>query len=503
MLKETYGIFLSSTSVDLKLYRDQVREFIERLRLTAIRMETFGARPNVPFKTCELQVKECDALIVIVGKRYGWVPSVKEGGDGIKSITWWEVVWALEAGKLVYAFMCDLNVDLKLESEQDRLIGAKTQKEFIEIGNAVTNLVQFRAFLESKTTRETFSSVDNLTAKVTSSLQEWYLQISAENAKISYKAEQSIVASALGSKGPTTGKILLHNFEQLYWQEQIHLTSAKCLFQTDNNNSDISIAVIAGKANLNHPALIEATGISQFDIRDKKTSQPPDDYTTAIAALLVGKSDDGTNYIGLLPNARLSIFQVLSEKYNTTDSTLLAAIEAAIVSGNKIICLTLGGGKKSQAYEDILTRANVNGVIIVCAAGNLSSDEPLYPAAYPHCIAVGATDSFNCLSNFSNYGNWVTTSAPGENIPIAKGSKAYDKGRGTTFSCAIATGVIALMLKANKDLTFKQIKETLKATGTPVFADINIKMSLKQIDAFKAVESALKAVKGSKSAAAK
>src|SRR4051812_41733137 len=120
MSKETYQIFLSSTSVELKLYRDKVREFIERLRLTAIRMETFGARPNIPFKTCELQVKECDALIVIVGKRYGWMPSSKEGGDGIKSITWWEVVWALEAGKPVYAFLCDLKTDLNLENEQDR-----------------------------------------------------------------------------------------------------------------------------------------------------------------------------------------------------------------------------------------------------------------------------------------------------------------------------------------------------------------------------------------------
>jgi len=52
-------------------------------------------------------VRKCDALIVIVGHRYGWVPTKKDGGDGVKSITWWEVKWALDAGKPVYAFLVD------------------------------------------------------------------------------------------------------------------------------------------------------------------------------------------------------------------------------------------------------------------------------------------------------------------------------------------------------------------------------------------------------------
>jgi subtilisin family serine protease len=285
----------------------------------------------------------------------------------------------------------------------------------------------------------------------------------------------------------------MHDYEQLYWQEQIHLASARSLFQNDNDNSNIGITVIAGKANLNHPALTEATGITQFDMRDQKVAQPPDDYTTAVAALLVGKSGEGRNYTGILPGANLSIFQVLSEKYVTTDSTLLAAIEAAIVSGNKIICLTLGGMPRSNAYERIFERAYGNGVIIVCAAGNLSSSKPLYPAAYPHSIAVGATDTLNYLSGFSNYGDWVTTFAPGENIPVAEGSKSYNMRNGTTFSCTIVAGVIALMLKANKSLTFDQIREILKATGT--FGDANVKTGLKQINAFKAVQSALKTVK--------
>jgi hypothetical protein len=498
MSKETYQIFLSSTSVDLKLYRDKVREFIERLRLTTIRMETFGARPNLPFKTCELEVKECDALIVIVGKRYGWVPGVKDGGDGIKSITWWEVKWALEAGKPVYAFLCDQKQVMNLESEQDRLIEAKTEKEFIEIGNAVSNLVKFRTFLDGETTRETFNSVDDLAAKVTSSLQDWVLKIAIENAKTSYSNERSIIAPAFGHQNQTTTEGELHNYEQLYWQEQIRWTSAKCIFQNTESDSEIGIAIIAGKANLNHPTLAEVTGISQFDMRNEKSTQRPDDYTTAIAALLTGKSVDDSNYKGMLPNIKLSVFQVLSDTYSATDSILLAAIDAAIIGGNKIICLSLGGTSKSVVYEKVFERVHDLGVIMVCAAGNEATNNPSYPASYPHCIAVASLDSSNILSDFSNYGEWVTTSAPGEDIPTAEGSKYYNKGSGTTFACTIATAVVALMLYANKDLNPDEVKEILKTTGSPVYDKKGNKMSFSQIDTFKAVQAALKMAKGNK-----
>lgn len=91
MPRAVFDIFLSSTSKDLKPYRDKVAEMVERMRQTTIRMERFGAKPSKPLATCKEEVLACDALIVILGHRYGWVPSVAEGGDGERSITWWEV----------------------------------------------------------------------------------------------------------------------------------------------------------------------------------------------------------------------------------------------------------------------------------------------------------------------------------------------------------------------------------------------------------------------------
>ncbi len=86
----TLKIFLSSTSDDLWPHRDKVRERMEKLGQATIHMGAFGARPTDPMTTCRRNVEACDALVVIVGHRYGWVPSVDEGGDGEKSITWWK-----------------------------------------------------------------------------------------------------------------------------------------------------------------------------------------------------------------------------------------------------------------------------------------------------------------------------------------------------------------------------------------------------------------------------
>jgi thermitase len=140
---------------------------------------------------------------------------------------------------------------------------------------------------------------------------------------------------------------------------------------------------------------------------------------------------------------------------------MLSALEAAIVEGNRVVCLPLSGLRPSKEEEMAYERAASMGVIVVCGAGNSSSKTPEFPAGYPSCISVGATDRYNLRASFSNYGDWITTFAPGKNIPVAKAHKKFDKWSGTSFSCGIVAGIIGLMLKANKNLKFEQIREIL------------------------------------------
>jgi subtilase family protein/uncharacterized protein DUF4062 len=435
MPRSVSSFFISSTSQDLAPYRAKVREMIERMRETTIAMETFGARPNKPLATCRDEVRKCDALIVIVGHRYGWIPSKKDGGDGRRSITWWEVQWALDAGKPVYAFLLDPQAPWSAQREQDRLTTARTAEAFVEIGRAVQWLQEFRAFLENETTRELFDTPDNLGAKVATSL----IQQAVAAARAELPAEARTPLPGLLPE-PAKAAAPPRDFDELYWQEQIHL--------------------IAGRANTGHPALAEAS-IKQVDARSKAGHDGSDDYTTSLAALLVGAH-------GIAPGAELLVLQVLDRSGMTSSSDMLAAVDAAIREGAHVICLTLSGAQASESDRTIYAHAAELGVALVCAAGNSSSDQRHYPAAYPHCISVAAVDAANRLAAFSTFGDWVTIAAPGVDIPLATGEAEYRKWSGTSFACAMVAGTVALMLRANPALPVDRVKEILRSVGPRV-----------------------------------
>jgi subtilase family protein/uncharacterized protein DUF4062 len=462
MPRSVFSLFLSSTSQDLGPYRDKVREMIARMRQTAIAMETFGARPTKPLATCRDEVQQCDALIVVVGYRYGWIPSVQEGGDGKKSITWWEVQWALDAGKPVYAFMVDLQAPWNAPREQDRLMTASTDLEIIEIGRAVQSLKDFRVFLEKRTTRDSFTSPDDLGGKVATSLHDWLLQQAVAAVRATMATTSGGATPLPGLPAPVAAPTSASEVDNLFWQEQIHLLSAQ---RIAGRGDGARIALIAGRANTQHPALAGAA-IRQFDARSKPDTDDFDDYTTAIAALLVGGSSQA--FTGVVPDANLLIVQVLDSMRSTTTADMHAGVDAAIREGAQVICLTLGGAPSSEADRKIYADAAKLGVAVVCAAGNEPNDEKRYPAAYPDCIGVTTVDETNRLASFSTFGDWVTVAAPGLNLSLPAGKAEYQTWSGGSFSCTIVAGTVALMLKQNPELDPGAIKRILGSVGPRV-----------------------------------
>jgi subtilisin family serine protease len=93
--------------------------------------------------------------------------------------------------------------------------------------------------------------------------------------------------------------------------------------------------------------------------------------------------------------------------------------------------------------------------------GNDSTDRPSYPAAYPDCINAASVHERNRLTKFSD---WVTTAAPGLDLPVAAGEAEYKSWSRTSFSCAIVAGTVALMLRVNPS-PLDRIKRILKSVG--------------------------------------
>ena len=342
----------------------------------------------------------------------------------------------------------------------------------------------------AKTTRELFTSADDLAAKVATSLHDWLLEQAVATARATYPAEK---AQPLPSVPSTTAGVgVLADFDYLYWQEQVHILSAQRIAESADG---VRMALIAGRANTNHPALSGAS-VKQFDARLHARQSPPDDYTTALASLLVANGSVSP-YRGIASQAHLLVLHVLDDKYYSSTAEMLAALDAAIREGSQVICLPLGGFAYSDADQIIYRRAAEMGVVIVCPSGNNSSDEPVYPAAYPDCISAGVVDAHNRLATFSNFGEWVTTTAPGVDFPVAIGKDRYDKWSGSSFSCGILAGIAALMLKVNPKLTPGRVKDILRTVGLPALSSGTTKgtVHLRVLDACEAVRRAGEMVK--------
>jgi len=152
-------IFISSTAIDLRDYRDKVRDAILRLEDLPIAMETFSASGR-PASECMRMAAEADAVICVVAHRYGYVPPKEFGGDGERSITWLEVDAAGCAGKPVFAFLVDPKAQWTEVREESRLTSEPEKAD--EIVKAVQKLQEFKAYLSREYMRGTFSSEEEL-----------------------------------------------------------------------------------------------------------------------------------------------------------------------------------------------------------------------------------------------------------------------------------------------------------------------------------------------------
>lgn len=116
-MSERIDTFISSTSQDLKKYREQVSSVILKLGAYPIIMENFHATAKNALQLCYDNIQEAEIFIGIYAHRYGYAPSSNVSfktitggiyqGDGKISITHWEYLWAQERGIPMLLYVID------------------------------------------------------------------------------------------------------------------------------------------------------------------------------------------------------------------------------------------------------------------------------------------------------------------------------------------------------------------------------------------------------------
>lgn len=81
-------------------------------------------------------------------------------------------------------------------------------------------------------------------------------------------------------------------------------------------------------------------------------------------------------------NICLLIAQVFGPDESAKSSTVIEAVEWAVINGANVINMSLGGGSYSQSSDEYFQEIKKLGILVVAAAGNSGTSTLSYPGMY-------------------------------------------------------------------------------------------------------------------------
>jgi LPXTG-site transpeptidase (sortase) family protein len=202
-------------------------------------------------------------------------------------------------------------------------------------------------------------------------------------------------------------------------------------------------------------------------------NDPQDDngHGTHVAGIAAAVSNNGIGVAGVSWGAHIMPVKVLNASGNGSYADVAAGIVWAADNGAQVINLSLGGSMPSFVLEDAVNFAYGRDVTLVAAAGNSGSNSVLYPARYPHVIAVAATDSSNNRASFSNFGPEIDVAAPGVAIYSTTLDNNYAYLSGTSMAAPFVSGLAAILRgipgNVSPDEITREIETTALDLGIP------------------------------------
>jgi len=203
-------------------------------------------------------------------------------------------------------------------------------------------------------------------------------------------------------------------------------------------------------------------------------SYSDDHYHGTHVAGIIAAIDNEFGVVGVAPRVRLYAVKVLNGFGSGFVSDVIEGLQWCVRNKMNAINMSIGTYMNYQTMKLTVEAVNRAGIVQVAAAGNSGGEQVIYPAAYPPCLAISATNKDNEIAYFSSTGPEVDFSAPGQYVfsTIRRNRiPGYGILSGTSMATPHVTGTAALIITMpdpNGDGVWSpaEVRERLKKTAT-------------------------------------
>ena len=240
----------------------------------------------------------------------------------------------------------------------------------------------------------------------------------------------------------------------------------------------VKVAVLDTGIDYNHKDLCVYGGV---DFSGSESYMDYNGHGTHCAGIIAAR-EHRKRIVGVAPRAKLYGVKVLDDKGYGNTSDIIAGMEWCVNNGIQVASMSLGGAHApSVAYRNAISRCQLNGVLVVAAAGNSANSDFSWVCAPANSaqaktwstspIAVGAVDRRKQIAYFSSGGqkclpwNPVGCVAPGVNVKSTYLDNEYVEMSGTSMACPHVAGLAALLCQRwNSHDVYKIKKQLLLGT---------------------------------------
>lgn len=250
----------------------------------------------------------------------------------------------------------------------------------------------------------------------------------------------------------------------------------------------VRVAVVDTGVDTNHPDLTDRVVKTINFVEGGEKTFTADHHGTAVAGVIGARADNGMGIYGIAPDADLLAVKACWHRRPGTSEawcsswTLAKAIDFAIVERVRVLNLSLSGPPDPLLRRLIVKAIEEQSITVVAAVMERGDPALSFPANLSTVIAVIASDAQGRVrAPVSKHPTLLA--APGVEVLTTVPNGAYDFLSGSSFATAHVSGIVALLLEGNPQLSPREVRDLLVDSDHPVNGNNPETVSVRHVDA--------------------